>query len=249
MDRKPVCQSVLALALAVASGCGGARDVAAANPGNGSAGSAVPIPTPTGADCPRFAERVVGVLVSRAPKDHPISDADHSRAIGDMAAECGKAVEAADPDATTAIGCVLVAKDDDGVGACLAPAARAYAARSKKEDAAETLARLSKSATAYFTKNAAFPRGTASEPADACCKAPDLNCAASSPAPGTVWAALDFVRDEPGPFQYHYESDGQAATATATADLDCDGHPTTFTLHLTVQNGVPVSTLDTPPEK
>jgi hypothetical protein len=196
----------------------------------------------------QFSVRVVAALTAQRHDARPMTDAERKETTDYLRTNCEQAIAANDPDASAAIGCAIHAKDDAAVGACLAPAAKAYRHRTQQADAALTLNKLANGAKAYFAGHAAFPAGTGAEPAQACCMFPDLSCPASNPEAGTVWEQLAFVRDEASPFQFRYTSDGQTGTATATADLDCNGHPVVFTLHLGVQDGKPMSSIDTPPE-
>jgi hypothetical protein len=228
------------------SGCGGTRSTGTSTPGAGS-GSAFPPPTAT--DCVQFAVRVVTALTAGRSDSKQMTDAERTETTDYLRANCEQALTANDPDASTAIGCAIHAKDDAAVAACLAPAAKAYKHRTQQAEAALTLNKLANGAKAYYADHAAFPTGSGAEPAQACCMFPDLSCPASTPAAGTVWEQLAFVRDEPSPFQFRYDATSQTGTATATADLDCDGHPVVFTLHLGTQDGKPTSSIDTPPEK
>jgi hypothetical protein len=110
-----------------------------------------------------------------------------------------------------------------------------YQHKSKATEAKLYLHMLEKEAKTTVVENSALPSGSATDPEKPCCTSADHKCPPSAaPTADSVFDKLGFRREDPGYFQYHYESDGKTATATATGDLDCDGHPTTFTLHLAV---------------
>ena len=115
------------------------------------------------------------------------------------------------------------------------------------------LRNLGKDAKVAFITNDHFPKGKAAtlpeSAGPSCCGNPDNKCKASRAWDSDpVWKELVFEIDEPTLFRYSYEStDGQSFTATAVGDLDCDGKTITYTLHGTVTDGNPATTLDQPP--
>ncbi|MDX2091659.1 MAG: hypothetical protein SFX73_27610 [Kofleriaceae bacterium] len=108
-----------------------------------------------------------------------------------------------------------------------------YKRKSMETEARVQLNKLSKLARVVHTEKGAYPIGsTGLTPNKPCCQYADKRCPPSADAWNTdVWAAFDFVVDEPHRFQYSYESkDGQTFTATAVGDVACAGTPKTFTI-------------------
>lgn len=178
---------------------------------------------------------------------------DKSRTVmAEMGKALGKPVSAADEtklldrchDALAggkrepAMDCILAAKDDDGVRACITGGLKSYRDTGKKTEGKLHLNRIGKMVKVAYAENAQFPIGkTTLTPATPCCKQGGTCAANPADWSDPAWKALEMMIDEPFRFQYSYESDGKTFTATATADLDCDGHPTTMSVHGSIENG------------
>jgi hypothetical protein len=141
--------------------------------------------------------------------------------------------------------CILDAKDDAAVRACMTSGMENYKKRSQATESTLMLNKLGKNSKVFFITNAMFVTGKAGPtPATPCCSAADHKCPAEATqwTGNPVWSALDFQIDEPNLYQYTYESDGKTFTATATGDLNCDGHPTTIKIDGKADNGDPTFT-------
>jgi hypothetical protein len=233
--------TLVVLGFGICTGCGkpaGKNVPAAGSSANASAD-----------DCARFSDKVAAMILKQN-RGKPISEEDRKKHVDEMTADCKKSFSESDDDTKTAVACVFAASDDAAIAKCLAPAVKAYGDKAKKTEPLLVLNHLAKDAKNYFIINAQFPQGKAStQPAEPCCKSPDHKC---PPVPADtmdkdpVWKALEFRLDDPMRFQYSYASDATGATATAVGDLDCDGHPLTYTLHLTAKDGTAKSKLDEP---
>jgi hypothetical protein len=196
----------------------------------------------SGDDCQRFADKA-GPMLAKATGT-PFGDSERKQLVE----ACRKSGDKrkADPG----FKCVLDAKGDAAVSACLADAFGGYLSRLKATEAKIQLNRIGKRAKIYWGESSAFPKGKAGPfPAEPCCKGPDAKCAVADWSKDPVWTALDFEIDEPTRFQYTYESDGQTVKATAIGDLDCDGDRITYTLDLTAANGNPEMKITEPTTK
>ena len=145
-----------------------------------------------------------------------------------------------------AMDCILAAKDDDGVRACLTDGLKSYRDHAKTSEAKMMLNKLGKNAKVAFVEASQFPVGNvALTPATPCCKQPGSTCAPNAADwNNPAWQALSMTIEEPFRFQYSYQSDGKTFTATATGDPSCDGNPVTLTSHGMIENGEPRVTED-----
>ena len=188
-----------------------------------------------GDDCQKVLDKSRTVMAEMGKsRGKPVSAADEAKLLD----RCHDALAGGKRE--PAMDCILAAKDDDGVRGCISGGLKDYRENGRKTEAKVHLNRIGKNVKIFYTVNATFPAGkTALTPATPCCKQQGGTCA-PNPADWSdpAWQALDMSIDEPFRYQYSYESDGKTSfTATATADLDCDGHPTTTSVHGSLENG------------
>lgn len=191
----------------------------------------------TAADCEPAVKKMWPVVQDLAAKQNvKLGDADRAK----MVSGC-KDTLAKDPKEPT-VACVLDAKDDAAVRACLTTAFKTSSDKAKATEAALQLNKLGKNAKVYFITNTEFPKGKAATlPEKPCCPQADHKCAVTNAwEKDKVWSALDFQIDEPNLYQYTYQSDGKTFHATATGDIGCTGKPKTVTLDGHIENGNPV---------
>ncbi|MGE5183388.1 MAG: hypothetical protein ACM31C_15060 [Acidobacteriota bacterium] len=200
-------------------------------------------------DCSKLVDKMMPVMKEMAGKDA----ADIDKGKDKFLEKCRKDDKMKN-DPT--MKCVLGAKDNDAVKACLTGGLDDYKKKSRANEAAIQLNALGKHAKVVFGETGSFPKGTSSVlPANpsktpGCCgNPPDNKCPPSKDwETDPVWKALDFRIDEPTMYRYKYESaDGKTFTATATGDTDCDGQEATFTLTGSVDaSGNPTADLKLP---
>jgi hypothetical protein len=188
----------------------------------------------SGDDCQKVLEKSRTVMAEMGKSmGKPISAADETKLLD----RCHDALAGGKRE--PAMDCILAAKDDDGVRACISGGLKGYRETGKKTEAKLHLNRIGKMVKMFYGETATFPAGkTALTPTTPCCK--QGGTCAPNPADWSdpAWKALEMSIDEPYRFQYSYESDGKTSfTASATADLDCDGHPTTMSVHGSLENG------------
>lgn len=185
-------------------------------------------------DCTKLVDKMLPAMKEMAGKDGAAVDMDKAK---DKFIENCRKDDKMKNDPTSK--CVLDAKDDAAVKACLAGAFGEYGKRSKATEASLQLNAIAKNAKRVWAESGSFPKGTSAVlPANTggktgCCgAAADNKCPASKDwATDPVWSALGFQIDEPSMYRYKYESaDGKSFTATATGDADCDGDEAVFTV-------------------
>lgn len=201
-------------------------------------------------DCQRLVDKMLPVMKEMAGKDA----ADVEKGKDKFIEKCRKDDKMKN-DPT--MKCVLDAKDDAAVKACISGAMGEYGKRSKATEASLQLNAIAKNAKRVWADTGAFPKGTSAVlPANAggktgCCgAAPDGKCPVSKDwETDPVWKSLEFRIDEPTLYRYKYESaDGKSFTATATGDADCDGQEAVFTVTGSLDaSGNPTTNLTQPP--
>jgi hypothetical protein len=148
-----------------------------------------------------------------------------------------------------ALDCVLAAKDDATIRACLGLNVAAIAndmVTWKTDQAKQHLLAIAEGAKAAHARTASFPVGDAPPtPPTSCCAPPDYKCVWPRTAP-PIWDALSFKIEKDFYFHYSYRSDGTTFTATATGDPACDGKNVTFEIHGELRAGVPHITTGSP---
>src|SRR5262245_35545644 len=163
-------------------------------------------------DCEKFYDKAGPVFESGAKESGKPLNADMKQKFLDG---CRKAVKEGKTDPV--MPCVIGAKDDAAVKACMEKTFGDFKSKSHKTEASIQLNKIGKAAKEAFAVNAAFPKGkSATLPAKPCC--PDKCAVTDEWTKDPAWKALDFQIDEPNLFQYHYDSDGQTFTATAVGD-------------------------------
>jgi hypothetical protein len=179
--------------------------------------------------CQQLTDKVAPVvreLATQAGK--PLTDSD----LAKMTDQCRERAKGGTPDDADSK-CILAAKDQAAVRACMEAGLKDYMKKSKAIEAKLLLNKLGKNAKVAVIDNGAFPTGNAGPtPAQPCCSAPDHKCPVSQDwTSSPVWKALAFTVDEPTQYQFTYSaSDGKSFTATAVGDPQCDGHPETYKL-------------------
>ncbi len=201
-------------------------------------------------DCSKLVDKMMPVMKEMAGKD----GADIEKGKDKFIEKCRKDDKMKN-DPT--MKCVLDAKDNDAVKACLSGGLDDYRKKSKANEGAVQLNAIAKHAKVVFAETSAFPKGTSAvlppnpgKSSGCCGNPPENKCPASKDwDTDPVWKALDFRIDEPTMYRYKYESaDGKTFTATATGDADCDGDEAVLTIHGSVDaSGNPTVELDKPP--
>jgi hypothetical protein len=177
--------------------------------------------------------RTVMAEMAKSSGGKPVTVADEDKLIE----RCHDALANGKREAT--MDCILAAKDDDAVRACVSDGLKGYGDNAKLSEARIMLKKVGMNAKMAYVEKDQFPIGKAAlTPVVACCKQPGARCAPTAadwalPA----WQALNMSVDEPFRFQYSYESDGKTFTASATGDADCDGHAKTMSIHGAIESG------------
>ena len=195
-----------------------------------------------GDQCQQITEKtkpIMKEMVEAAGKK--VSDADFAK-LTDECRERVKSGKGLDADST----CIAAAADEAGVRKCFDDGLKDYQRKSKGIDGKLAVHRLVRSAKMAFIENSAFVAGKAGPtPATPCCAQPDHVCAEDPTewAKSPVWSALQIQSAESNQFQFTYEStDPKSFVVTAIGDPDCDGHPTTLTIHGSVDaNNTPIT--------
>ncbi len=191
-----------------------------------------------GDDCQRFVDKAkpfFGKIAKESGK--PFDD----KVVGQLVTQCREAKKQGKEGDDVMMKCVLDAKDDAAVAACLESAFGAYMKKAKKTEAELMLNKLGKNLKVTYIESSTYPKGSVPlTPAQDCCatngKCPVDAAAWSNP----IWQELDFQIDEPHLFRYSYESaDGQSAVVTAVGDLDCDGTTIMYMLDMKATDGNP----------
>jgi hypothetical protein len=198
-----------------------------------------------GDDCQRFVDKAKPFFSKMAEESgKPFDD----KTLGLLVTQCREAKKQGKQGDDVMMKCVIDAKDDAAVSACLESAFGAYTKKSKATEAELMLNRMGKNLKVAYIENAAFPTGSAPlTPAQDCC-ATNGKCAPDAAAwSNPIWQALDFTVDESHSFRYSYESkDGQSAVATAVGDLDCDGTTIMYMLDMKATEGNPTMQITKP---
>ena len=141
------------------------------------------------------------------------------------------------------------------IAAVAIPAFSDYMRKSKTTEAQLHLQKIAKLAKRYYGETSELPTGTsamlpAGGASPGCCGATPSNKCAPDPsafAADPVWSKLDFRIDEPTYYRFQYSSNASGATVIAVGDVDCDGRAATYTLTISVSNGVPTTSIAVPP--
>jgi hypothetical protein len=190
-----------------------------------------------GDDCQRYVDRARPFFAKMAKESgRPFDDT----IVTQLVTQCREMKKQGKATDEKSMKCVLEAKDDAAVTACLEAAFSAYKNKARQTEADLVLGRLGKSLKVAYVENAAYPKGSVPlTPTQDCCLTQGACPVDAAAWSNPIWQQLDFTIEEPHRFRYAYESDGATAVVTAVGDLDCDGTAITYKLEMGAAEGNP----------
>jgi hypothetical protein len=140
------------------------------------------------------------------------------------------------------LACLLGAKDDAAVEACVTPA--------PKGEPQDQLEQMTQSLRTYFYVHETFTdQNVALTPAKPCCQFPNKKCPPEAAPNEILTNILELDLSKEREFQYRFESTDKKAVIEAVGDRDCDGKTVTYRRELEwrADGNMHITVLD-PPE-
>lgn len=141
-----------------------------------------------------------------------------------------------------AVACVLAAKDDAAIEACLTPA--------PKGEPLDQLEQMTQELRTYFFVHETFTdQNIGLTPAKPCCQFPNKKCPPEAAPNEILTQVLKLDLSQERDFQYRFESTSKKAVIEAVGDRDCDGKTVTYRRELEwrADGNMHITVLD-PPE-
>lgn len=140
------------------------------------------------------------------------------------------------------VACVLAAKDDAAIEACMTPA--------PKGEPQDQLEQMTRELRTYFFVHETFTdQNIGLTPAKPCCQFPGKKCPPETAPNEILTRVLKLDLSKEREFQYRFESTSKKAVIEAVGDRDCDGKTVTYRRELEwrADGNMHITVLD-PPE-